>query len=107
MREWLHRPGIYRFGSGLYGHVADRETVIYGQRAHAFSCELHGFVKCAVNADLSDYMKDDVFSGHPFPELSCEVEFYSGRNLEPGFPVAIPAARSVLPTPVENAPSAP
>ena len=66
-----------------------------------------GFIERAVHADHSDDMQDHILALTHLEGLPTRLNLIAEGTLNQAFPVAIPAAISVLPTPVENAPSAP
>ena len=71
--------------------------------------KLHGLVQRAVHADHADDVQDDVLAADTTGLQLCQssTNLMAAGTLNQALPVAIPAAMSVEPTPVENAPSAP
>ena len=70
-------------------------------------CEFHRFVQRTVHTDHADDVQNHVLAGDVFRQFAGEVELIADGTFKPGSPVAMPAAISVEPTPVENAPKAP
>ena len=100
----LHDP-VFR--PRLDGHVRHREPVRHGKPAEGISAELESAVQRPLDADLADEAKDQVLSAHVRPQGSLYSTRIVGGTRSQISPVAITAAMSVLPTPVEKAPRAP
>ena len=64
-------------------HIRHRIAVVHGQVRNPVTGKLHGFIKCAIHADLSDDMDDNIFSAYIFPRLSCQHELDRTWNFEP------------------------
>ena len=104
--DFIHREDAV-LGTGLDGHITDAEAVLHRQGLHTVTDEFQALVQCAGNADLTDQMQNDVLACDRLVQLTLELDLDGGGDLEPAMPFAIPAAISVEPTPVENAPTAP
>ena len=70
-------------GTGLNSHVRHSEAVRHGQVTHSLPTEFHRTIKRSIDPDHPDDREDEVFSTHPGPRLTDELEPDGGRNLEP------------------------
>ena len=61
---------IYRedtvFGTCLNGHIGNGETIIHRKTCHTISCKLKRFIKRTVYANLTNEMKDHIFTADPW-----------------------------------------
>ena len=104
--DFIHREDAV-LGTGLDGHIADAEAVLHRQGLHTVTDEFQALVQCAGNADLTDQMQNDVLACGQACAAQPLLIFMAAGTLNQAMPFAIPAAISVEPTPVENAPTAP
>lgn len=102
----VHRENTV-LGPRLDGHVADSEAVVHLQRGNAVAGKLQGLVERAIHPDEADEVEDHVLARDVGGQLARQLHPDGRGTLNHRRPVAIPAAMSVEPTPVENAPSAP
>ena len=76
-------------------------------RGYALPGELQGLVQSAVHADPADQVEDDVLAADRGWSFPFNTTLMAAGTLNHSRPVAMAAAISVEPTPVENAPTAP
>src|SRR4030067_3552103 len=67
----------------LNSHVSHGKTPVHGKRIDSFAGELHRGIKSAIDADLSDSIKNKVFTSYPFTQLAVINKLNGQRDLHP------------------------
>ena len=94
-------------GAGFDCHITKCHTVTDAQRFCTLTGKLHHLVVASVCADLADDGEDQVSRINALRQFSYKIEFTLSGTSTQEVPVTMPYRKSVQPTPVPNAPSAP